>query len=140
MCATNPHLAMSTVRPAVSVPGVLASFNETWSQRLVASINLEYEMKVAKLQGGFVFHAHHDTDEVFYVLSGAVTIEFQGVDVDKVLLNKGDLFVVPRGVQHRPVVEDGIAEVLIIEKAGVINTGDAVGAEHLRKGVADARE
>ncbi|KAJ7511183.1 RmlC-like cupin domain-containing protein [Mycena galericulata] len=131
---------MSTVRPPVSVPGVLASFNETWSQRLVASVNSEYEMKVAKLQGGFVFHAHHDTDEVFYVLSGAVTIELQGVDVDKVVLNKGDVFVVPRGVQHRPVVEDGIAEVLMIEKAGVINTGDAVGAEHLQKGVADARE
>ncbi|KAJ7476334.1 RmlC-like cupin domain-containing protein [Mycena galericulata] len=131
---------MSTVRPPVSVSGVLASFNETWSQRLVASVNSEYEMKVAKLQGGFVFHAHHDTDEVFYVLSGAVTIELQGVDVDKVVLNKGDVFVVPRGVQHCPVVEDGIAEVLIIEKAGVINTGDAVGAEHLQKGVADARE
>ncbi|KAJ6588688.1 cupin 2 conserved barrel domain protein [Mycena capillaripes] len=131
----------NTVRPPVSVPGVLASFTETWSQRLIASINSEYEMKVAKLQGGFVFHAHHDTDEVFYVLSGTLTIELQDVDLEKVVLNKGDTFVVPRGVQHRPVVEEGIAEVLIIEKAGVINTGDAVGAEveHLRKGVADAR-
>ncbi|KAJ7300756.1 RmlC-like cupin domain-containing protein [Mycena albidolilacea] len=129
----------TVVRPPVSVPGVLDSFTETWSQRLIASINSEYEMKVAKLQGGFVFHAHPDTDEVFYMLSGTLTIELQGVDLDKVVLNKGDTFVVPRGVQHRPVVEEGIAEVLIVEKAGVINTGDAVGAEHLRKGVADAR-
>ncbi|KAJ6451700.1 RmlC-like cupin domain-containing protein [Mycena vitilis] len=130
----------NTVRPPVSVPGVLNSFTETWSQRLIASVNSEYEIKVAKLQGGFVFHAHHDTDEVFYVLSGTVTIELQGVDLDKVVLKKGDTFVVPRGVQHRPVVEEGVAEVLFIEKAGVVNTGDAVGAEHLRKGVADARE
>ncbi|KAJ7112624.1 hypothetical protein C8R44DRAFT_797808 [Mycena epipterygia] len=102
----------------VSVPSVLASFTETWSQRLLASINGEYEMKVAKLQGGFVFHAHHDTDEVFYVLSGRVNIELQGLDINKV---------------------EGIAEVLFIEKAGAMNTGDAVGVEHLLKGVEDAR-
>ncbi|KAJ7112602.1 hypothetical protein C8R44DRAFT_797710, partial [Mycena epipterygia] len=122
----------------VSVPGVLASFTETWSQRLLTSINGEYKMKVAKLQDGFVFHAHHDTDEVFYVLSGIVTIELQGVGLDKVVLNKGDVFVLPRGVQHRPVVEEGIAEVLFIEKTGVVNTGDAVGAEQLLKEVDDA--
>ncbi|KAJ7112596.1 hypothetical protein C8R44DRAFT_882360 [Mycena epipterygia] len=95
-----------------------------------------------QLQGGFGFHAHHNalqTDEVFYVLSGTVIIELQGLDIDKVVLNKGDVFVVPRGVQHRPVVEEGIAEVLFIEKTGVVNTGDAVGAEHLLKGVEDAR-
>ncbi|KAJ7112572.1 RmlC-like cupin domain-containing protein [Mycena epipterygia] len=130
---------MATFRAPVSVPGVLASFTETWLQRLLTSINGEYQMKVAKLQGGFVFHAHHDTDEVFHVLSGTVTIELQGLDIDKVVLNKGDVFVVPRGVQHRPVVEEGIAEVLFIEKAGVVNTGDAVGVEHLLKGVEDAR-
>ncbi|KAJ7112584.1 RmlC-like cupin domain-containing protein, partial [Mycena epipterygia] len=109
------------------------------SQRLLASISGEYEMKVAKLQGGFVFHSHHDTDEVFYVLSGTVTIELQGLGIDKVMLNKGDVFVVPRGVQHWPVVEEGIAAVLFIEKVGVVNMGDAVGAEHLLKGVEDAR-
>ncbi|KAJ7037932.1 RmlC-like cupin domain-containing protein [Mycena alexandri] len=129
----------TAIRPPVSVPGVLASFTETWSQRLIASINNEYDMKVAKLQGAFVFHAHHDTDEVFYILAGTLIIELQGVDLDKVVLNKGDVFVVPRGVQHRPVVEEGIAEVLIIEKAGVINTGDAVDSEHLRNGIVDAR-
>ncbi|KAJ7223744.1 cupin 2 conserved barrel domain protein [Mycena haematopus] len=132
-------MTTTTVRRPVSVPGVLASFTETWSPRLIASLNSEYEMKLAKLQGEFVFHAHSDTDEVFYVLSGTLIIELQGVDLDKVVLNQGDAFVVPRGVQHRPVVEDGIAEVMIVEKAGVINTGDAVGAEHLRKDVADAR-
>ncbi|KAJ7640780.1 RmlC-like cupin domain-containing protein [Mycena polygramma] len=129
----------STVRPPVSVPGVLASFTEAWSPRLIASINAEYEMKVAKLQGAFVFHAHHNTDEVFYVLSGTLTIELQDVDVDKVVLNKGDTFVVPRGVRHRPVVEEGVVEAMIIEKAGVVNTGDAVAAEHLRNDVKDAR-
>ncbi|KAH7104368.1 RmlC-like cupin domain-containing protein [Auriculariales sp. MPI-PUGE-AT-0066] len=130
---------MSNVRPPVSVPAVLNSFSETWSQRLVASVNGEYEMKVAKLEGAFVFHAHHETDEVFYVLSGVLRIELKDVDRDEVVLHKGDVFVVPKGIQHRPVVDEGVAEVLIIEKAGVVNTGDAVGAEHLIKGTTEAR-
>ncbi|KAJ7112643.1 hypothetical protein C8R44DRAFT_797897 [Mycena epipterygia] len=96
----------------------------------------EYERKVAKLQGGFMFHAHHTKCFMFFL---AVTIELQGLDIDKVMLNKGNMFVVPRGVQHRPVVEEGIAEVLLIEKAGAMNTGDAVGVEHLIKVVEDAR-
>ncbi|KAJ7829179.1 hypothetical protein B0H14DRAFT_2810524 [Mycena olivaceomarginata] len=117
-------LMPTVVRPPVSVPGVLDSFTETWSQRLIASINSEYEM----------------SNEVFYVLSGTLTIELQGVDLDKVVLNKGDTFVVPRGVQHRPVVEEGIAEVLIVEKAGVINTGGRSCVQSIcAKGVADAR-
>ncbi|KAJ7112591.1 hypothetical protein C8R44DRAFT_631614 [Mycena epipterygia] len=127
---------MATFHAPVSVPGIVASFTETKSQRLLASINGEYQMKVAKLQGGFVFHAHHDVSTFF---SGTVIIELRGVDIDKVVLNKGDVFVVPRGVQHRPVVEEGIAEVLFIDKAGVVDTGDSVGADHLLKGVEDVR-
>jgi mannose-6-phosphate isomerase-like protein (cupin superfamily) len=80
------------------------------------------------------------TDEVFYILSGVLRIELQGVDQTEVVLKKGDVFVVPKGVQHRPVVDDGVAEVLIIEKAGVLNTGDALGAEHLTRSTTEARQ
>jgi mannose-6-phosphate isomerase-like protein (cupin superfamily) len=100
----------------------LSSFTEHWSPKVVARLN-DYEIKVVKLQGEFVWHSHDDTDELFLVLDGELTIQLRDGDVT---LRAGQLFVVPRGVEHCPVAAGEVRAVLI-EPAGVINTGDAGG-------------
>ena len=105
-----------------------ARFSEHWSPKVVAAMN-DYQLKLVKLQGQFVWHAHADTDEVFLVLDGAMSIEFRDGRVD---LAAGELYVVPKGVEHRPFAEDE-CRVMLIEPAGVLNTGDTTrGAEHGR--------
>lgn len=105
----------------------LALFNEHWSPKVVAEMN-DYQFKLAKLQGEFVWHSHTDTDEVFIVLSGALTIELRGAPdgVDRVHLSEGDLYVVPKGVEHKPVAVEE-CQVLLVEPRGVVNTGQAGG-------------
>ena len=88
---------------------------------MVAALNGR-EVKVAKLRGVFPWHAHPDADEPFRCLRGSVRLELDGRD--PVTPNPGELFVVPRGVRHRPVAE-GPCEVALFEPAGVVNTGDA---------------
>jgi mannose-6-phosphate isomerase-like protein (cupin superfamily) len=100
----------------------LSSFTEHWSPKVVARLN-DYEIKVVKLQGEFVWHSHDDTDELFLVLDGELTIQLRDGDVT---LRAGQLFVVPRGVEHCPVAAGEVRAVLI-EPAGVVNTGDAGG-------------
>lgn len=100
----------------------LARFSEHWSPRVVAEMN-DYQFKLAKLHGEFVWHAHADTDEVFIVLSGNLSIEFRDRTV---ALTVGEMFVVPKGVEHRPVAPDECA-VLLVEPRGVVNTGSAGG-------------
>ena len=100
----------------------LSSFTELWSPKVVARLN-DYEIKVVKLRGEFVWHRHDDTDELFLVLDGELTIQLRDGDVT---LRAGQLFVVPRGVEHCPVAAGEVRAVLI-EPAGVINTGDAGG-------------
>lgn len=102
---------------------MLSKITERYSPNLVATVNEEYDIKVARTKGGFIWHSHPDTDEFFYVLSGSLTIEIEGKSGrEDVVLGKGDTFVVPKGVRHRPV---GDAEIMLIEKVGVVNTGDA---------------
>ena len=100
----------------------LSQFSEHWSPKVVARLN-DYDVKLVKLQGDFVWHAHEDTDELFLVLDGSLTIELRDGDV---VLGPGQLVVVPRGVEHRPVAE-GEVHVMLVEPAGVVNTGDAGG-------------
>jgi mannose-6-phosphate isomerase-like protein (cupin superfamily) len=100
----------------------LSSFSEHWAPKVVARLN-DYEIKVVKLQGEFVWHTHDDTDELFLVLDGELTIRLRDGDVT---LGPGQLFVVPRGVEHCPVAVGEVRAVLI-EPAGVVNTGDAGG-------------
>lgn len=120
----------------LSIPAVLSSITQPYSPNLVATVNKEYDIKVARTKGGFVWHSHQHTDEFFYVLSGSLTIEIEGVDGrGDVVLEQGDTFVVPSGVRHRPV---GDAEIMLIEKVGVVNTGDA-GVSEFTKEVKDAR-
>ncbi|HEU0212697.1 MAG TPA: cupin domain-containing protein [Jiangellaceae bacterium] len=97
-------------------------FTEQWSPKVVARLN-DYEIKIVRIQGEFVWHTHEDTDELFFVLSGQLTIRLRDGDV---VLSAGEMFVVPRGVEHSPVAEGEVRAVLV-EPAGVVNTGDAGG-------------
>ena len=100
----------------------LSLFSEHWSPKVVATLN-DYEVKVAKVKGEFVWHSHADTDELFVVVDGTLTIQLPDGDVT---LSPGQLFVVPRGVEHCPVAAEE-ASILLIEPAGVVNTGEAGG-------------
>ncbi len=108
---------------AVDITEKLSLFSEHWSPKVVARLN-DYEIKVVKVKGEFVWHTHDDTDELFIVVSGELTIQLRDGDVG---LSAGQLFVVPRGVEHRPTA-DGEVHALLIEPTGVVNTGDAGGA------------
>jgi mannose-6-phosphate isomerase-like protein (cupin superfamily) len=100
----------------------LSSFTEHWSPKVVARMN-DYEVKVVKAQGEFTWHSHDDTDELFLVVAGRLTIRMRDADVT---LGPGQLFVVPRGKEHCPVA-DGEVHAVLIEPTGVVNTGDAGG-------------
>jgi len=108
---------------AVGITEKLSLFSEHWSPKVVARLN-DYEIKVVKAKGEFVWHTHDDTDELFIVVAGELTIQLRDGDVR---LSAGQLFVVPRGVEHRPTA-DGEVHALLIEPTGVVNTGDAGGA------------
>lgn len=103
----------------IDLAAALARFDEPWSPRTVAVLN-DYDIRVVKTKGEFTRHSHPETDEVFFVLSGSLTIRLDG---DEVTLGPGQLYVVPRGVQHQPVSVTG-AEVLLIEPSMTVNTGD----------------
>ena len=106
----------------IDIADKLAQFSEHWSPKVVARLN-DYEIKLAKLKGEFVWHTHDDTDELFLVIEGRLTIQLRDGDVT---LGPGQLFVVPRGVEHCPIT-DGEVAVMLIEPAGVVNTGGAGG-------------
>lgn len=105
-----------------NVQQALASFAEHWQPHRLTSIN-DYDVKVAKLLGEFVWHTHPDTDELFLVVRGELTIQLRDRDV---LLGEGDVFVVPKGVEHCPKAS-AEAHVILIEPKGTVNTGDAPG-------------
>ena len=94
-------------------------FADYWSPRVVAELN-DYQIKLVKIQGDFVWHRHENTDEVFVVLKGKMQIEFRdGI----VALKEGEMFVVSKGVEHKPMARDE-CHIMLIEPQGVINTGD----------------
>lgn len=97
----------------------LASFTGRWQPRTVAHFN-EHDVMVARLEGEFVWHKHDDTDDLFLVLAGRITIRTREGEIH---LGPGELWVVPRGVEHCPVAEEE-AHVLLIERTGTANTGD----------------
>ena len=97
----------------------LLKFSEHWSPKIIAQLN-DYHLKLAKVQGEFVWHDHPETDEVFIVVKGQLKILFRDGDV---LLNEGEMFVVPKGVEHKPVAENE-CHILLIEPACTVNTGD----------------
>jgi mannose-6-phosphate isomerase-like protein (cupin superfamily) len=108
---------------AINLDERFSKFSEQWSPKVVARVN-DYEIKLVRLQGEFVWHDHPDTDELFLVLAGALTIQLRDRDVH---LGPGELYVVPRGVEHCPRA-DGEVRALLLEPSGVVNTGDTEGA------------
>ena len=103
----------------VNLDAKLSTFSEHWQPRTVAQFN-GHDVMVVKAKGEFVWHAHDDTDDLFLVLAGRLTIELRDRTV---ALGPGELFVVPRGVEHRPVATEEV-QLLLIEPAGTPNTGD----------------
>jgi len=98
-----------------------SKFSEQWSPKIIAQMN-DYHFKLAKLQGEFIWHDHPETDEVFLVVKGQLEIYFRD---GKVNLNEGEMFVVPKGIEHKPVAEQE-CHILLVEPAGTVNTGDVV--------------
>jgi len=105
---------------AINLANKLNLFSEQWQPKVIAEMN-DYQFKFVKLEGDFVWHDHPDTDETFLVLEGEVRIDFRD---GAVTLKEGELYVVPKGVEHKPFAERE-AKVLLIEPKGVVNTGDA---------------
>ena len=99
-----------------------SKFSKHWSPRVIAEMN-NYQFKIAKIKGEFVWHDHKDTDETFIVIEGEMTLKFKGSEVK---LSEGEMFVVPKGVEHKPCAEKE-CKILVVEPRGVINTGDAGG-------------
>ena len=116
----NPGLPM-TYQP-INLTEKLVLFSEHWAPRVVAEMN-DYQLKLVKLEGEFVWHSHADTDEVFFVLAGQMEILFED---GQVTLGQGEMYVVKKGVPHKPVAASE-CHVLLIEPGGVCNTGDAGG-------------
>lgn len=102
----------------------LSKFTEHWSPRIIAQLN-DYQFKLAKVQGEFVWHDHPDTDEVFIVIKGHLVILFRDGEVS---LDEGEMYVVPKGVEHKPVAEKE-CHILLVEPAGLVNTGSATESE-----------
>jgi mannose-6-phosphate isomerase-like protein (cupin superfamily) len=106
----------------VNLAQKLGLFDEHWQPKIVARMN-DNDIRIVKVKGEFVWHKHDDTDDFFLVLRGHLTIQLRDRNVE---LDEGELFVVPRGVEHCPRADEE-ASVLLIEPAGTINTGDAGG-------------
>jgi mannose-6-phosphate isomerase-like protein (cupin superfamily) len=114
------------VDSAVNLSEKLATIDEAFSPRIVGYYN-ENKLQIGKVKGEFVWHSHSDTDDFFLVLKGRMTIQLRDRDVE---LGEGEIFVVPRGVEHRPKADDE-AHILFIELIGTPNVGDADAAPEI---------
>ena len=115
----------STMRRASEMSKVnfrdkLSKFSDQWTPKVIAEMN-DYQFKLVKIEGDFVWHEHDDTDEAFIVIEGSMRIEFEGGSVE---LEEGEMYVVPKGVRHKPCA-DSECKVMLVEPRGVVNTGDA---------------
>ena len=115
---------------AINFSRKFALFTEQWQPKVVAEMN-DYQFKVVKLQGDFVWHDHKDTDETFMVIEGDLRIDFRDGSVH---VRAGEMLVVPKGVEHKPYAENEV-KLLLIEPRGVLNTGDAGGERTARNDV-----
>jgi len=97
-------------------------FNDLWSPKVIAEMN-DYQFKLVKIKNDFVWHKHHDTDEVFIVVEGTIHIEFEDKTIE---VNEGEMIVVPKGTKHKPYASEE-AKIMLVEPSGVINTGDNEG-------------
>jgi len=113
--------------PKVNIAEKFALFADHWSPKVVGAVD-DYEVKLVKLKGDFVWHAHAGADEMFLVVAGRLTIRLRDGAVD---LGPGEFFVVPKGVEHQPTASEE-CQVMLFEHKGVINTGDVEEARTLR--------
>jgi mannose-6-phosphate isomerase-like protein (cupin superfamily) len=112
---------MSTRRP-INLREKFGLFEEQWSPRVIAEMN-DYQFKLVRLEGDFVWHQHAETDETFFVVEGELRIDFRD---GAVMIGPGEMFVVPKGVEHKPFAASEV-KLMLIEPRGVVNTGDAGG-------------
>jgi len=107
---------------AINLADKLGMIDEQWSPRVVAELN-DYQFKVVRIEGDFIWHDHPETDEAFIVLDGELRIDFRD---GAVLLGPGEMFVVPKGIEHKPFAAREV-KLLLIEPRGILNTGHAGG-------------
>jgi mannose-6-phosphate isomerase-like protein (cupin superfamily) len=107
---------------AINLQEKFSQFSATWNPKVIAEMN-DYQFKLVRLLGEFVWHQHADTDEVFIVIEGEMVLRFRDGEVP---LRAGELYVVPKGVEHQPYAEHE-CKVMLVEPKGVVNTGDAGG-------------
>ncbi len=110
------------MKQAINLQQKFSLFSDHWSPRVVAEMNA-IQFKLAKISGEFAWHRHEHTDEVFIVVEGAMTIEFRDGRVE---LAAGEMYVVPKGVEHKPVAQ-AECRIMLVEPRGTVNTGDAGG-------------
>ena len=110
------------MKTAINLSEKFGKFSEHWSPKIIAQMN-DYHFKLVKFQGEFVWNDHKDTDEVFIVLAGEMSIHFRDGDVP---VKNGEIFVIPRGVEHKTSAKTE-CRAMLVEAAGTVNTGDAGG-------------
>ncbi|WAF83755.1 cupin domain-containing protein [Metapseudomonas otitidis] len=108
--------------PSINLQHKLSLFSEQWTPKVIAEMN-DYQFKVVRIEGDFIWHSHADTDEAFLVIEGQLRIDLRD---GAVLLGPGELYVVPKGVEHKPYAEREV-KMLLIEPRGVLNTGEEGG-------------
>ena len=106
----------------INLKDKLSKFSDYWSPKIITEMN-DYQFKLVKIKGDFVWHNHEDTDEVFIVIEGKMKIEFENEIVE---LNEGEMYVVPKGVNHKPCAENE-CKIMLVEPRGVVNTGNTKG-------------
>ena len=106
----------------INLKNKLGLFNEHWSPKVITEMN-DYQFKLVKIKGEFVWHEHDDTDEVFIVLEGEMEIEFRDGSVE---MKAGEMFVIPKNIEHKPVANNE-CKILLVEPRSVVNTGDSGG-------------
>ncbi|EQM71450.1 cupin domain-containing protein [Pseudomonas tohonis] len=115
-------MAVQPNHQSINLLHKVSLFSEQWNPKVVAEMN-DYQFKVVRIAGDFIWHAHADTDEAFLVLEGQLRIDLRD---GAVLLGPGELYVVPKGVEHKPYAE-GEVKMMLIEPRGVLNTGEEGG-------------
>jgi mannose-6-phosphate isomerase-like protein (cupin superfamily) len=116
---TLKALSQGTIMEKVNIEQKFALFNEQWKPKIVGELNGQH-VKLGKIEGSFVWHQHENEDELFLVVKGRMRLEFRDSAVD---IDEGELIIVPRGIEHRPVADEE-CHILIFEPASTLNTGN----------------
>ena len=104
---------------AINFKNKLSKFSDHWSPKVIAEMN-DYQVKLAKISGEFIWHKHDTTDELFYIIKGNMKIVFREGAIN---LSEGEMYVVPKGIEHKPVAKKE-CHIMLIEPKGILNTGE----------------